>query len=663
MCGIAGYIVKHGLDDGVGVLRRMGNAIRHRGPDDSGEWLDSNVGVGFSHRRLSILDLSPEGHQPMSSPSGRFVISYNGEVYNFRILREELSKNGYSFRGHSDTEVILAALEAWGLIAAVKRFVGMFAIAVWDKQERQLHLVRDRLGIKPIYYGWVGESFVFSSELKALKVFPGFSNSIDRNSVALLMRYNYVPAPHSIYENVYKLLPGNILTIKTDDSLREPMMAEYWSVQGAARAGLEDPFSGTAIDAVAELDRILRDAIKLRMIADVPLGAFLSGGYDSTVVVALMQAQSSNAVKTFTIGFNEEGYNEATHAKAVASHLGTDHTELYVTPEEAMSVIPQLPTLYDEPFSDSSQIPTFLVSKLAREFVTVSLSGDGGDELFAGYNRYAWGQSIWNKIGRLPGSVKKGLSHAMTRPSPETWGNIFTKLGPVLPKWAQVSTPGDKMHKLAALMTAGGSDELYRHLVSHWDDPTSLVMNSEELPTALTDSRRQMNFGDFTQKMMFTDQISYLPDDILTKVDRASMGVSLEARVPLLDHRVVEFAWRVPLDLKLRDSQSKWLLRQVLNQYVPQEIMDRPKMGFGVPIDSWLRGPMSDWADGLLDPSRLKNEGFFNVDMVRKKWKEHQSGERNWQYLLWDVLMFQAWQDNACLVTDDIEKSANRVAN
>ena len=673
MCGISGFLGElTDQNQGSEILKGMIGSLVHRGPDGSGVWMDPDAHVGIGHRRLSIQDLSAAGHQPMLSESGRYVIAFNGEIYNFRELRRELDhtphpipllqgERGHKWRGHSDTEVMLAAIETWGLEAAVKRFVGMFAFALWDRRERRLHLVRDRLGIKPLYYGWVGGCFLFGSELKALKAFPGFDRPIDRGALALLMRHNYVPAPHSIYQGIYKLLPGHVLTVAGDGRKRSPEISAWWSAREVAETGVANPFSGSMEEAVERLDGLLREAVGIRMVADVPLGAFLSGGYDSSTVVALMQAQSARPVKTFSIGFHEEGYNEARHAKAVAAHLGTEHTELYVTPEEAMAVIPRLPTLYDEPFADSSQIPTFLVSQLAREHVTVSLSGDGGDELFAGYNRYAWGQRIWGNIGWLPAGMRSMLARLMTSASPKAWDRVFKRLVPVLPHSARVRLPGYKVHKLAEILAVEGPDALYRRLVSHWKEPSALVLDGEEPLTALTDPSRQARLADFTQRMMFTDLISYLPDDILTKVDRASMGVSLEARVPLLDHRVVEFAWRLPRHMKVRSGEGKWILRQVLYKYVPRELMDRPKMGFGVPIDQWLRGPLRDWAESVLSELRLCEEGFFDLAPIREKWEEHLSGKRNWQYYLWDVLMFQSWFEHTKRDTKAARLSAKAI--
>ena len=622
----------------------MATSLVHRGPDDFGEWTDPLTGIALGFRRLAIVDLSPAGHQPMVSASGRYVIAFNGEVYNFGAIRSELESAGLApeFRGGSDTEVMLAAFEAWGLEQAVVRFIGMFAFALWDRELRTLHLVRDRMGIKPLYYGWAGKTLLFGSELKALKAHPAFDGRIDRNALALMLRYDYIPAPYSIYRGYRKLPPGSILTL-TADGQKDAAPLAYWSAKSAAEAGVGDPFCGSDAEATEHLDRLLRDSIGLRMIADVPLGVFLSGGVDSSVVVALMQALSSRPVQSFTIGFREESYNEAHHAQAVSRHLGTDHTELIVSPEEAMAVIPRLPTLYDEPFADPSQIPTFLVSQLARKSVTVSLSGDGGDELFGGYNRYFWGRSLWKRMGRIPCALRRGGASVLNAVSPRVWDSLFQAAGPLLPAGARQRNPGDKMAKLAEIMGADGPDALYLALVSHWKQPTQLVSDSQEPHTAFTDRSQWADLSDFTLRMMFLDTVSYLPDDILVKVDRASMGVSLEAREPLLDHRILEFAWKLPMQMKIREGQGKWLLRQVLYKYVPQTLIERPKTGFGVPIGAWLRGPLRDWAESLLSERALTRQGIFQPKPIRKKWEEHLSGRHNWQYYMWNVLMVQAW--------------------
>jgi asparagine synthase (glutamine-hydrolysing) len=647
MCGIAGFLATHTAEEGEQIVRRMAAQLSHRGPDDEDAWVDAPAGVALAHRRLSILDLSPAGRQPMHSATGRLVIVFNGEIYNWREVRAELERSALApqWRGHSDTEVLLAACEVWGVEAAIKKCVGMFAFALWDRQERTLTLARDRMGEKPLYYGKAGGAIVFASELKALHRYPGFTAEVDRGALALYLRHNCIPAPHSIFAGIFKLPPGSMLTLRGDDwkSGDLPQPVSYWSVREAAERGERNPFEGTAEEAVAELERLLRDSVAAQMVADVPLGAFLSGGIDSSTVVALMQQQSSRSVSTFTIGFREQGYNEAEHAAAVARHLGTDHTELYVTPGEAIAVIPRLAELYDEPFADSSQIPTYLVSRLARQHVTVSLSGDGGDELFGGYNRHYWAARLWQKWGGVPRPLRAACASLLRALPPSTWDRVYSGVSRWLPKSLHYNTPGDKLHKLAEVLPVSCPEDIYLNLVSHWKDPTAAVIAALEPLTAVTNREAWASLRDFESRMMFLDSVTYLPDDILTKVDRASMGVSLEARVPLLDHRVVEFSWRLPLSMKIRAGQGKWILRQLLYRHVPREIVERPKAGFGMPIGDWLRGPLRDWAETLLDERRLTAEGFIRPQPVRALWSDHLAGRSNWAYHLWDVLMFQSW--------------------
>lgn len=640
MCGIAGFW--NALGWGRDVGEQMAARIQSRGPDDIGVWQDQNAGLVLTHRRLCILDLTPAGHQPMHSPCGRYTLVYNGEIYNHQELRVDLQGEGGAFdwRGHSDTETLLAALCHWGVQSALERLNGMFAFAFWDTVDRTLFLARDRMGEKPLYYGRSGEAFLFGSELKALTVHPEWNGEVDRDALVLYMRHNYVPTPWSIYKGIAKLPPGHFVAIRQEGlGVGEPQC--YWDLglvaeQGVAKAN-GDPDALTD-----ELDALLRDAVYRRMSADVPLGAFLSGGYDSTTVVALMQAQSARPIKTFTIGFHEEGFNEAVHARAIADHLGTDHTELYVTPEQAMAVIPKLPTIYDEPFSDSSQIPTFLLSELARKDVVVSLSGDGGDELFYGYDRYFKADKIWGKLSRLPLPLRK-LASASLAKAP---GNVLESAMQLLPERYRINHFAYRLPKLAKVLGHRSGEVFYKEMVSHAKYPASLVLDATEPETIFSHPDCLPKLPSLRERMMYLDMMTYLPDDILTKVDRASMAVSLEARVPLLDHRVVEFAWQVPTEYKYRHGQGKWLLRQVLYRYVPRKLMDRPKMGFGVPLDQWLRGPLKEWAEELLDEKRLREEGFFDPAPIRKMWEEHVTGKRRWHYHLWDVLMFQAWLSN-----------------
>ena len=637
MCGIVGYWNKNGAEGST--IDKMATEIRHRGPDDAGIWLDEGSGLALAHRRLSVIDLSLAGHQPMVSPCERFTLVYNGEIYNHLDLRAELEDEGGSFdwRGHSDTETLLAALRHWGIEGALKRLNGMFAFAFWDKAEHALFLARDRMGEKPLYYGSSGDSFLFGSELKSLRSHPHWRGDIDRNALTLYMRYNYVPTPWSIYQGISKLPPAHFVVVReTGKEVSEPKC--YWNLGKIAARGSANT-KGSPEELIDELDELLRDAVGKRMVADVPLGSFLSGGFDSSMVVALMQAQSTRPVKTFTIGFHEKGYNEAEQAKAVAKHLGTDHTELYVTPEEAMAVIPRLPTIWDEPFSDSSQIPTFLVSELARQHVTVSLSGDGGDELFCGYSRYTQGYQIWKSMCLLPGPLRRTLGRLLQAIP----GAPLESLIGFLPKRFQIPHLAERLPKLAGVIKEDSGESYYRRLVSHWKDPAAVVLRGVEPLTIFETPESLPKLSGLRERMMYMDSLTYLPDDILTKVDRASMAVSLEARVPLLDQRVVEFSWRIPMSLKVRDGKGKWLLRELLYRYVPRKLMERPKMGFGVPIDAWLRGPLREWAEELLDEKKLREEGFFDPAPIRKIWQEHVTSKRRCHYDLWDVLMFQAW--------------------
>ncbi len=644
MCGIAGFwkIKKDRKELLKNTVMKMTETLVHRGPDDSGFYVDEKYGIALGHRRLSILDISPKGHQPMTSFSGRYVIIYNGETYNYKELQKEIEDEfNIKFKGSSDTEVILAGFDVWGVEKTLKKMNGMFALTVWDKKDKKLYLSRDRVGIKPLYFGIQNGILFFASELKAIRANKFFKPEIDKNVLALFFRHNYIPAPYSIYKDIKKLKPGYYCVVDRNLNVETKC---YWDIKKITEEGIKNQVELSEKEMVIKLEKLLLDSVKKRMISDVPLGAFLSGGIDSSTVVALMQAQSAIPVKTFTIGFYEKGYNEAKFAKDIAKHLHTDHTELYVTPKETMDIIPKLAYMYDEPFSDSSQIPTFLVSQLTGRNVTVSLSGDGGDELFGGYNRYFLGQSLWNKLSKVPYIIRPIAAKGIKSISPKIWDKFGQILGGIIPPLRDRT--GDKLHKLADILSVKSQEEMYNRLVSHWALPTDLVIGSNELPTPLTDKNQWAKIDDFTQRMMFLDAITYLPDDILTKVDRASMAVSLEARVPILDHRIIEFSKKIPPNLKIKNGESKWILKQVLYKYAPRELIDRPKMGFGVPIDSWLRKPLREWAEELLSEKKLKEDGILDPDPIREKWEEHLSGKRNWQYLLWDVLMFQAWKES-----------------
>ena len=649
MCGLAGFLTRErgrGAEELGATLTAMTTTIVNRGPDDDGMFVDPSAGIALGFRRLAIVDLTPEGHQPMQSETSRYVIVFNGEVYNFPELRKELEALGHRFRGHSDTEVMLAGVTEWGVEAAVRRFTGMFAFALWDKQEQRLWLARDRFGKKPMYYGWAGSTLVFGSELKALRVHPDFDAEIDRSAVALFLRFGYVPSPHSIYRSIAKLPPGSLLSIPIGATTL-PTPKQYWSAYDTALAGEADPFRGSDDDAVEELDRLLRDSVRMRMISDVPLGAFLSGGIDSSAVVAVMRALSSGPVKTFSIGFSEAEFNEAQYAMRVAKHLGTDHTELYVSPQHTLDVVPKLPRMFDEPFADPSQIPTYLVSELARRHVTVALSGDGGDEVFGGYNRYFWAERLWRWFGWMPGPMRRSAAAMMTGRTRSAVASTINAAQSLLPQRLRVRNPGDKLQKLGEMLRIDSAEDLYARLVYHWKDAFSIVAGAEARTSPLDEHERLARIGSFTQRMMYLDTVTYLPDDILVKVDRATMAVSLEGRAPLLDSNIYEFAWRLPLHMKIRDGRGKWVLRQVLRRYVPDELIERPKMGFGVPLATWLRGPLRDWAESLLDAGRLEREGFLAPAPIRAKWEQHLRGEHDWQYYLWDVLMFQAWLEQA----------------
>ncbi len=628
MCGIAGIFHTHPRTDAASLhaeATRMADALRLRGPDAGGVWADEASGVALSHRRLSIIDLSPDGAQPMVSASGRYVVSYNGEIYNYQELRARLD---YPWQGHSDTQVLLAAVEAWGIEKALQEMNGMFAFALWDAREKTLTLARDRMGEKPVYYGWVGDAFVFTSELKALRTVEGFRPSINREALTMLMRTSYIPAPHSIYEGIHKLEPAHYITLSAGQ--RGAVAKPYWSFEKMARAQSARRFGGTVRDATDALDALMRHAVGQRMMSDVPLGAFLSGGVDSSTIAALMQAQSSRPVQTFTIGFNEQGFDEAPYAKAVAQHLGTDHHELYVTPREAAAVIPNLPHIYDEPFADSSQIPTFLVAQYARRHVTVALSGDGGDEMFGGYNRYLRGPALWRAISALPLPLRRLVAKALLVAHHTLAGKISGN--------SRTQRLVRKLGNYYEKIGTASAQEFYRGLCSIHNHPEELVLGAKAEMLANDDMGLP-----FAEWMMMQDALTYFAGDILTKVDRAAMAVSLETRTPFTDPELMGFAWQLPLDMKIRDGQGKWLLRQVLDRYVPTSLIERPKAGFAVPIGEWLRGDLKPWAEALLAPDRLAREGYFNVQAVEEMWRQHQTHERDREHQLWNILMFQSW--------------------
>lgn len=644
MCGISGFFTlprSRTADQMTAETRRMTDAIITRGPDDSGVWVDEECGIALGHRRLSILDLSPLGHQPMASVDGRYHLVFNGEIYNFQELRTELETHGYGWRGHSDTEVMLAAFNQWGVETATRRFNGMYAFALWDRQERTLHLGRDRLGEKPLYYGWSGDTFLFASELKAIRAFPGFNASINREALCGQIRFNYIPDPLCIYEGFAKLPPAALLTIRHPQERPQPRL--YWSLRQVVEQGLDKPFQGSDKEAVDAFEALLKKSVGMRMVADVPLGAFLSGGVDSSLIVAMMQAQSSRPVRTFTIGFDVEEYNEAVFAKEVANHLRTDHTEMYVTGKDALETIPLMPELYDEPFSDYSQLPTYLVCKMARQHVTVALSGDAGDELFGGYERYFVGRNLWDKFAWMPPMAKKATASALTLLPAQVMNTAGSLARPLLPKRLRHVPFGDKLHKLAEVVAAPGMETLYLNLMSHWKNPEQVVINGRDPQTIITTPQNWPRASDFTHRMMHLDMETYLPGDILVKVDRAAMGVSLEGRIPLLDTDLIEFAWTIPYSMKVREGKGKWIMREALYRHVPKALIDRPKRGFSVPMEHWLRNELRGWAEDLLSEERLRREGFFHPAPIRQKWQEHLSGTRNWHFYLWDILMFEAW--------------------
>jgi asparagine synthase (glutamine-hydrolysing) len=644
MCGFIGFWNRAGLDrESYNHLVKMTNSIKHRGPDDSGYWLEENDGVAFGHRRLSIVDLSPAGHQPMASMCGRWMIVYNGEIYNHLDIRKELQDLGVPFdwKGHSDTETLLAAISYFGIEGALKKCVGMFAFALWDKKNKTMTLARDRVGEKPLYYGWSGNTFIFGSDLISFRHHPQWKGIINRSAISLLTRYKYIPAPYSIFENVNKLMPGSILTLNRN---YECKIEKYWDAENSFLTAQSSPFLENPTEAVDQLEQLLKQSIEGQMMADVPVGAFLSGGIDSSVVVSLMQSLSKKPIRTFSIGFNDNKYNEAEYAKAIANHLGTDHTELYCTPQDSLDIIPKLSNIYSEPFADSSQIPTILVSHLAKQQVTVSLSGDGGDELFGGYGRYKAINHKWDRLKVVPYLLRKMGANFIHSLSPLSWNKISSTLSSILPGHLNGNL-GHKLYKLSEIIDSYDEQKFYHKMLSHYPEHLSIMKNTIDSQSSLS-SERIPEFPTFVQKMMYSDFVTYLPDDVLVKVDRASMSVGLECRVPLLDHRLVEFAWSLPFDMIYREGKVKWPLRQVLDRYVPKNLVERPKMGFGIPVGDWLKDPLRDWCEHLLDKTRLEQEEVFDTQKIQGLWQNHLSGASSQQSLLWSILMFESWYED-----------------
>jgi len=646
MCGFVGIIERHPMHGDVlgASIEKMGATLTHRGPDDAGIWLDPHDGIALGHRRLAILDLSPQGRQPMVSHCGRYVLAFNGEIYNYRSLRQSLDSE-VIWRGTSDTEVLLSWIALRGVPATLKAINGMFAFALWDRAQKLLTLARDRFGEKPLYYGSNQSRFLFGSELKALAAHPGWRGEIDRSALAAYLRFGYIPAPASIYQRVHKLEPGTYALVPWGQA--SPSVHRYWSAQETAVHGLTHPFAGTEGDASQALETLLSDAVRLRMHADVPLGAFLSGGIDSSTIVALMQRQSSSPVRTFSIGFNEQDFNEAIYARRIAEHLGTEHSELYVTGRDCLDTIDDLPRHWDEPFADASQIPMLLLSALAREEVTVCLSGDGGDELFGGYSRYLDTRDTWRRIRRMPERLRRVLGGLITGVPASVWSRILQPLKPFLPDLLRIANPGDRIHKAVEILNATSAQALYRRMISHWKDPASIIIGATERSTVFDGTPGWPRNSPIIEELMYMDTMLYLPDDILVKVDRATMAVGLEARVPILDHRVYQLAWSFPLEWKVHGRNGKRPLRRILERHVPRGLIERPKMGFGVPTQDWLRGPLRDWAESYLSSDRLQREGVFHPGPIRAKWMEHLSGGRNWSYYLWDILMFEVWLEHA----------------
>ena len=644
MCGIAGFVDCSGVsfETAQSIGKRMSDTLLHRGPDASGSWTSDDATVTMVHRRLAIVDLSSAGSQPMVSSSGRYVIVLNGEVYNHKQLRADLETVGWqpNWRGHSDTETLIESIECFGLDSTLKKLVGMFAFAVYDHHTRSVYLARDRIGEKPVYYGQQNGRWYFASELKAIRCHPHFKADISQNSICLFLRHNYIPAPYSIYKDIRKLPPGCWVKLGVDET-----PTSYWSLNDAAFSSGDYWQRCSETEALDNLESQLLTATKLQMQADVPLGAFLSGGIDSSLIVAMMQELFASKVQSFSIGFDDVNFDEAPYAKAVAAHLGTEHTELIVSGKQALEVVPKLPELYDEPFSDSSQIPTYLVCQMASKHVTVALSGDAGDELFGGYNRYILGTKIWQRLNMMPVSLRRELAKLIRALPPSLWNQILSPGLKLMPKRFRPMNIGDKLHKAASILPTEDIMEIYLELISHWKMPNEVVRGGAEPSLVNELVQSSSDLYPYSDRMMYLDTLTYLPDDILVKVDRAAMGVSLETRVPFLDHRVVETAWQLPQNFKIRNGSGKWCLKELLYRRVPRNLIDRPKTGFGVPLESWLRNELREWAEELLDRQRLLDAGHFDPDPIRLKWEQHLSGERNWHYHIWDILMFESWRD------------------
>mgnify|MGYP001345641291 CR=1 FL=1 len=645
MCGIAGFISPNLSENSLKeTITLMISKLEHRGPDDKGIWFDYSSGIALAHSRLSIVDLSKAGHQPMISSCERYLIVFNGEIYNHKLLRKKLP-DWIIWKGNSDTETLINGISHWGLEKTLSKTVGMFAFAVWDREQKKLTLARDRFGEKPLYFGFRGKTLIFSSELKSIEAFPDTSPNIDMNSLEMYLRYGYIPAPLSIYKGIHKLIPGNYLEFSMKDFYAGliPSSKKYWSLESIIKKKQAYPFLGSNKDAIDHLESLLRETISGQLLGDVPVGAFLSGGIDSSTVVSIMQSQSRNALNTFTVGFEEVEFDESKSAKIISSLIGTNHSELIVSPNDAMRIIPDLAEIYDEPFSDVSQIPTYLISKFAANRLKVCLSGDGGDELFCGYSRHIVGPRIWRILNKIPYSLRKAIAYFIHQISPTTWDNFYYLFEVFLPNHLRINLPGLKIYKISDLINSETLYEVYLSLLSSWSSPQNILLNYDSSLNNSSFEFCNLNLHDSHHQMMYFDSKNYLPNDILVKLDRAAMASSLETRLPFLDHRIIEFAWSTPLEMKLKNSRSKWLLREVLKKYLPENLIDKPKRGFTVPIGDWLRGPLKYWANELLDEKNISSQKYFSYNSIKTKWDEHISGKHDWSKQLWTILMFQSW--------------------